>query len=277
VKRIAVLSIVRNAGIFLDKWIAHYGAAFGPENLFLILDGEDQRAPEGTRVHIRVVPHEILGRAAGDKLRAARLSSQARDLFAQGYDIVIATDIDEYIVVDPATGMSLAQYLSASSQQYSLSGLGLDVIQHLDDEEQIDPSRPFLAQRSYAQIASRYTKPSITFRPLKWGSGIHRIKGHNFRIDPNLFLIHTGMIDAQIARGLGDDADRKAQGWGAHQERREKTFRTVRRAEARDGDSVFARARRRMSVFRPIYALNKPGHMKGDAIIRIPARFRDLV
>ena len=272
-----MIATVRDGGIFLDKWIAHYGAAFGEENLYVTLDGEDQVPPEGTAVNYTTVPHVPRPMIPGEKRRAAFLTNIAKGLYDRSYDVVISTDIDEYIIVDPQVGMSLAEYLSASSQKDSLSGLGLDVIQHLDEEQDIDPGRPFLDQRRYAQVASRYTKPCITFRPLRWGSGMHRIKGHNFRIDPNLYIIHTGMIDARIAKVIGSDADRHAQGWGKHQLRREKVFRTVRSAPAIEGDVFFPVARHHMALWRPFWALNKPGHPNGDAIVRLPERFRGVL
>lgn len=276
-KQIAVIATVRNGGIFLPKWIDYYGRQFGEQNLFVTLDGDDEPYPSDTGVNFTTIPHRPLPRVPGEKRRAAYLSAQARTLFMQGYDAVIATDIDEFIMVDPREGVSLAAYLSSVEGVESLSALGLDVIQHLDDEGEIDPQSNWLAQRKFAQLASRYTKPSITFKPLDWGSGMHRIKGRNFRIDPKLFMIHTGMIDAKIAKVIGSGEDRVSQGWTAHQQRREKVFQQVRSEVAEDGDTAFPRARRRMSIFRPIYAWNKPGHIRKNSIITLPDRFSEVL
>lgn len=276
-KKIAVLATVRNGGIFLPKWIDYYGQAFGEEHLYVTLDGEDEPKPDGTGVNFITIPHRPLPRVPGEKRRAAYLSAQARVLFMQGYDAVIATDIDEFIMVDPKTGQGLAEYLGALEGRDSVSALGLDVIQHLDQEAELDPARPWLAQRRYAQLASRYTKPNITFCPLNWGSGMHRIKGYNFRIDPNLYMIHTGMIDAKIAKVIGSGEDRVSQGWSAHQVRREKVFHQVRDETAQDGDVAFSAARRHMSLWRPIYAWNKPGHVRKNSIVRLPERFAQVL
>ena len=139
------------------------------------------------------------------------MSHLARRLFKY-LDAVIVTDSDEFLIVDPSSNLSLSEYLSTSHTRASLSRLGLDVGQHLQLEGTLDLDKPFLDQRSFAHLPSRYTKPSVAFRPVTWGSGMHRIKGRNFHIDPNLYLFHFGMIDYQLATGKTADADRLATG-----------------------------------------------------------------
>ncbi|WP_371170708.1 hypothetical protein [Aliiroseovarius sp. 2305UL8-7] len=276
-KQIAAIVTVRNGGFFLQKWIDFYGRQFGEKNLFVTLDGVDQDVPPAPNVNYITTPHRPLPRLQGDKLRAAYLSAQARILFMKGYDVVVATDIDEYIVVDPQIGHSLAEYLSSISGTDSLSSLGLDVVQNLDHEDGLIVDEPWLKQRNFAQITARYTKPNIIFTPLNWGSGMHRIKGKNFQIDPNLYMIHTGMIDAKAAKLIGSADDRVSQGWSAHQSRREQVFQRIRCERAYDGDMLFPRVRRTMSLFRPIYAWNKPGHPTRNSIIRLPQRFEEAL
>ncbi|MFN3953527.1 MAG: glycosyltransferase family 2 protein [Pararhodobacter sp.] len=275
-KRICALTMVRNAGLFLPKWVAHYGAALGRENLFVILDGHDQPVPEGLEgANILRLPHRPAPRAEGDRRRARILSDFARGLF-QVHDMAIATDVDEFLVVDPAQGLGLRAYLSRL-QGAAISALGMDVGQHLEREGPLDPRRPFLEQRRFAHVSARYTKPVIITRPLTWGSGMHRIKGRNFRIDPHLYLFHFGMVDQALAAGTLGDADRLAGGWTGHLTRRGQLFEIITKAEPRDGDSFFPIARRWQSLLRPLYALNKPGTLPGKPVVAIPERFRGTV
>ena len=44
-KSIAVVSMVRNDSFFADKWITYYGSQFGYDNLYLFVDGMDQKLP----------------------------------------------------------------------------------------------------------------------------------------------------------------------------------------------------------------------------------------
>lgn len=276
-KRICALTTVRNDKVFLSKWIQHYGSVLGRENLYVVVDGHDQPIPEemGPVNFIRL-PHIPLQRVAAMRRRARVMSHIARGLYYY-FDIAIATDVDEYIVVDPALGQNLAEYLNSRSLPASLSALGLDVGQHLRLEKSLRTDQCFLTQRKFAHVSARYTKPCITTQPLVWGSGMHRIKGRNFRIDPHLFLFHFGMVDYALSTGKTLDGDRLATGWHQHLSRRERLFEIITDATPLDGDSYFPKARRYQTFHRPLYAWNKPAMIPGNPVVRIPDRFETSV
>lgn len=276
-KNIAVISMMRNDNFFVKKWIDYYGRQFGKINLYLILDGQDQPLPEGhNEINILRVPHVKLGRASGDRNRARLVSHLAKALFHR-YQVVIASDIDEFLVLDPNLNQSLAEYLQKPINHSSLSALGLDVGQHLEKELPIDPSRPFLEQRKYAHVSARYTKAVIATRPITWGSGFHRVKGKNFHIDPNLYLFHFGMVDYNISKEKEQDKALHEQGWKWHLDRRYHLFELIRSKPAVDGDTFFAKARIRQSLYRPWFAINKPGTLREKPVVQIPHRFWDTV
>ncbi len=278
-KKIAVITTVRNDRIFAKKWVEYYAHQIGASNLYMIIDGEDQEIPTDNQdINIIIVPHISQGVIAGDKSRAARASKLARKLFEEdGYEIVIATDIDEFLVLDPDCNQSLGEYLSELDFRGALSALGLDVVQKTDVESQVDLKKNFLEQRRFAVISDRYTKASIVNQPLEWGSGQHRVRGRNFRIDPNLYLFHFGNLDREFSLERSQDDARKSAGWQDHQQKRDKLYDEVRNARAIDGDARFSSARRAMSVFRPLYAWNKPGRLARNAVVTIPPRFKEVV
>lgn len=276
-KRICALTTVRNDKIFLCKWIQHYGDMLGRENLFVVIDGHDQPIPPDCGlVNFIRLPHTPLERVSAMRRRARVMSHIAKGLYYY-FDIAIATDVDEYIVVDPIVGQDLPEYLSSRKLPASLSALGLDVGQHLKLEAPLSTNRQFLLQRKFAHVSSRYTKPCITTRPVIWGSGMHRIKGRNFRIDPNLFLFHFGMVDYGLSTGKTLDGDRLATGWQQHLSRRERLFGIITESSPLDGDSYFPKARQYQTYHRPLYAWNKPAMIPGNPVIRIPDRFETSV
>jgi hypothetical protein len=276
-KTIGVISMARNDDFFIPKWISYYGRQFGYENLFLILDGLDQLLPgEHERINVIRLPHRTLRRARGDSNRSGLVSYIARALFYR-YDVIIAHDIDEILVVDPKRQMSLADYLSKPIRHASLSALGLDVGQHREQEKAIDPGRLFLEQRSYAHVSARYTKPVVATTPVNWGSGFHRVRGRNFHIDPDLYLFHFGMVDYERSKAKMDDQTLRDAGWSAHFDRRHLIFDLIIKKKAVDGDEFFRKARRRESLFRSFFAWNKPGMLSERPIIRIPERFRSVI
>ena len=276
-KAICALTMVRNDAVFIRKWVAYYGAELGRKNLFVILDGHDQDMPEGCEgANAIFLPKLHTNVVKGDRRRARVMSHFAAGLLYH-YDMVIGGDIDEFVVVDPSTGQTLAQYLSSLPPRASYSALGMDVGQHIRLENRADFSKPLLSQRKFAMLSSRYSKPSILMKPVTWGSGMHRIKGHNFKIDPNLYLFHFGMVDQKQAEVRENDEDLIKAGWGKHMARRGNLLKIIEAATPLEGDSYFATARKLQQNRRPIYALNKPKMIKGNPVVRIPERFAEIV
>ena len=269
-KHIAAITMARNDTFFLSRWIEYYGREIGTENLYIYLDGTDQDIPENAgSVHITKLPHTDMSRSAGDKYRIGKMSDLANKLLKK-YDIVIGCDCDEFLIVDPALNTSLAKYLSDKQINTTISGLGLDVGQHLTHEKPLDSSKPFLAQRAYALLSTRYTKPVVINRPVRWGSGFHSINGHNFHIDPNLYLLHFGAVDMEM---LVAKAASRGPDWVNHLKRRGNgTINDVTNRPAH-GEKWLKIARVMQRIFRPIYAWDKPGMLGIKRVVKIPNRF----
>jgi hypothetical protein len=274
--KIAIISMVRNDDMFIQKWISYYGKHFGENNLFLILDGMDQIKPKNHNINCLQVPHKKLSRSQGDKNRVQIVSSLAKSLFKR-YQRIIACDIDEFLVLDPNVKSTLSDYLLEKTNHTSLSALGIDVAQNIDEEEAIDLNKPFLSQRSFGVIASRYTKPVVACKPLDWGSGYHRVKWRNYNIDQNLFLFHFGMIDYKRSTGKTEDSSRINEGWTNHLERRFKIFEDIRLNKVVSGDAAIKSTRTKLQWIRTPYAWNKPRQSKPEVVIEIPNRFKSIV
>lgn len=276
--QIAVITSVRNDRIYLRKWIDYYGGLFGKSALFVFLDGHDQVPPDNAAgVNLIRLPHIPAPREVGDRRRAQMISQLAGALHLL-FDVVIATDVDEFILPDPARDHDLRAFLLRYQPVgATVSGLGLDIGQHMSLETALDPARPFLDQRRFAHVSARYTKPSISFAAVTWGSGLHRVKGQNFHIAPGLFHLHFGMVDYALATGKTEDADRIAQGWSGHLERREQLFAIITKATPLPFESYVETARRRQTWRRPFYAWNKPGMIPGDPVVELPTRFAGLI
>ena len=277
-KHIAALTMVRNDEFFLRKWVEYYGRELGKENLYIYYDGEDQTLHDfcqGTNAFV----HPKIGTqvVAAEKGRLRFLSERAAELFANGYDLVIGVDADEYIVVDPKLGLGLREFLSLQDIDVCLSPLGLDFGQKLGMEGDLSFERTFLSQRHYAQIGTRYTKPSIIAQPCRWGSGFHRVKGHNYHIASDLYLLHFGYADRKILEGRLGDADRVAQGWEKHIYKRSRTIKYATKKKARDFDRWTHFARVCQTWCRPPYALNKPAMFELRIVVQIPERFENVL
>ena len=270
-KRIAAITMARNDEFFLSRWIEYYGKQIGYENLYIYLDGTDQTVPENAgAANVTKLPHTDMSRAAGDKYRIDLISKLAKKLF-QDYDIVIGCDCDEFLVVDPSLKTNLREYLSNKKFNTTLSGLGLDVGQHMNLEKPLDTTLPLLSQREYALLSTRYTKPVVLNQPAQWGSGFHRVKSHNFHIDKNLYLFHFGAVDMDM---LLAKAAKRGEDWVNHLKRRGNgTINDITNRTAHS-EKWLKIARAIQTHIRAPYAINKPNMCGIKIVVKIPKRFK---
>lgn len=269
--------MARNDEFFLNRWVKYYGGQFGEENLYIYLDGLDQKPPqEAGRANVHIVEKQGIKVVSAEKLRLAFLSDRAAELFNNGYDLVIGCDSDEFLILDPKISKGLPEYLSSLKINSSVSALGLDVGQHVAEESPLDKTKPILPQRHYALINSRFTKTNIIAKPVRWGRGFHRVRGHNYHIDGNLYLLHFGNADYETLMAKYNSPDIIARGEQAHFRRaRISVVETVSNRKSVDGDSIFRLARTIQTIFRPIHAWNKPAMLGLRWVVKIPDRFKD--
>lgn len=276
-KKICALTMVRNDEFFLRRWIAYYADELGKENLYVFFDGKDQEVPAFCDGVNTVVCERVKGQvAAADKGRIDFLSLQAKELLDR-YDMVIGTDVDEFLIPDPDCGRSLPEFLSALPSRVSYSGLGIDVGQHLDKEGVIDDSMPFLSQRHHAVLSTRYTKSSIITRPVSWGAGFHRVRNRNFHIVKDLYLFHFGCVDMKRLEAKMSDKDKIDTGWTRHLKKRARTIYDVTRIKSRPWRRWVRFARVVQGIVRPPYAWNKPAMFSMKIVVNIPERFDSVV
>ena len=270
--------MARNDEFFLNRWIKYYGEEFGEENLYIYLDGLDQKIPsEAGKANVKIVEKQGIRVVEAEKKRLDFLSNRAAELFKNGYDLVIGCDSDEFLIVDTNTGKRLAEYLSSLEVKTSVSALGLDVGQHLKNELPLDKTKPILQQRNYALINSRFTKTNIIAKPVRWGRGFHRVRSHNFYIDKNLYLLHFGNADYETLMIKYDSKDIIARGEQAHFRRaRISVINTVSNKKPKNNDKFLKIARTIQTICRPIYSWNKPSMLGIRWSIEIPKRFKDL-
>lgn len=277
-KRIAVITMARNDEFFLNRWVAYYGPLLGEKNLYIYLDGLDQKAPAGAGdANVSIVEKQGVKVVDAENRRLNFLSDRAAELFGQGYDLVIGCDSDECLAVDPKVGKTLPEYLSSLDIKASVSALGVDVGQHLNCEAPLDKTKPILAQRGYALLNSRFTKACVIARPVRWGRGFHRVRGKSFHIDPNLYLFHFGNTDYDALLAKYNSPDLIARGEQKHYKRaRIRVVTDISGKRALDFDKAAPAARIIQAIFRPVYAWNKPSMLGMRWTVKIPERFRKL-
>lgn len=268
--------MVRHAALFANKWIEYYSRQLGEENVYLFIDGFDLELPANAlRINYMQEAHIAYPRVKGDRRRAHKISAFARSLFDR-YDVVMAMDIDEFVILDPSIDATLREYLQLDFNCLSVSAMGVDVGQHPDLEAPLIWEQPWLSQRQFASISDRYTKPVIAFEPLTWGSGFHRVKGKDYTIDPNIFLFHFGLVDYQVTLDRIKN-ENNHWGWSFHNKRRLQLFKKIQANTPQEGDNFMRKAKHKLVKNRSWWAPNKPAPLRGNTIIQIPERFRKVL
>ena len=221
--RVAVVTHARMENLFLQIWTAHYGRHFGTENLHLLKDGDDWSSPAEAKFGTVSTVHFHGTRQERDQQIAAVLSEYCNGLLGE-YDFVLRSDCDEIIVPDPATGDWDTVFEECRAGGY-LYTLGLDVIQHLEEEAPIDIQRPILSQRFYASVAGGYCKPNLICAPVSWTSACHEIEGKPVRLSRSLLLFHLASMDRDhLEQRLKERGDLANKSYNGHAKRRLNQF-----------------------------------------------------
>jgi hypothetical protein len=114
----------------------------------------------------------------------------------RNYDVVIFTDVDEFLVADPATFPGLRAAITAAGGPV-LRAMGLDVIQGLDREPGIDVALPVFVQRRRVRLAKHHCKTLVASVPVRWGPGFHSCSIHA-QPSTDSFLLHLKYADRAI-------------------------------------------------------------------------------
>jgi len=217
--RIAAITMVFNEPVFLPIWLNHYGIEFGHDNLFVVDHGSTDGSIDPARVlNLIRQPRGVLDE---DK-RAAFISALHGKLLSH-YDVVIYTDVDELLVIDPATEQHLADYLGRMRWD-QVSPIGMNVLHRVGQEHPLDLNRPLFHQRRFLQCDPKYFKPIIARVPMRWHAGFHRSQLEP-SYDPNLFLFHLRAMDIGIASARVENLNRIAFSRNALRKRHSVQFR----------------------------------------------------
>lgn len=202
--RIAAITMVREDAFYLQKWIAHYGAEFGQDNLYIICHGGLAHVVAICRgCNILRVPIRGAGDTVGHKQynrnRADLVQALVRGLLGY-YDFCIYADVDEFIVLDPSRGQRLREFILSHDGETVISPFGLDVVHVRNiDEAPVSLDEPMLRARTFCRVAPRYTKPSITNCNVTWEGGFHYSTHPRLHIPDGLYCFHMKWADRDLA------------------------------------------------------------------------------
>lgn len=188
----AALTMVREDAFFLKAWLRHYGGLLGRENCYVVNHGR------GADVAALAQGCNVIG-IPGDAHRNFDMKRwRMLNNFVMGlrcyYDHVIVGDVDELVVLDPASGTDLLSFLRAAPVGRVLTPLGLEVIHRTDIEPEPIGDR-ILGPRRHVRLAPHYAKPCVISVGTKIARGGHFTQYDRLHTPEHLFLLHLKYCD----------------------------------------------------------------------------------
>lgn len=195
-KLACVLTMVKDDYFFLDRWVKYYGGIFGREALYVVSHGADPRVAEiAEGCSVITLPGDF--REDFDVMRWRLFNGFAAGL--RGYhDFVIITDVDEFVVMDPKTGMRLDDFLKKRRGKVTATPVGLEVVHQPALEPDAIGDGPMLGPRRYARFTTAYSKPIIFNHEVKLSRGGHYTTDPELKVFRNLYLFHMRYVDAAL-------------------------------------------------------------------------------
>jgi len=189
---VAAVTMVREDLFFLRAWLEHYGEELGRENCYVVNHGRGEAVADLARgcnlIGLPGDPHRNF-----DAKRWRLLNNVVMGLRSY-YDHVIVGDVDELVVVDPAEGMGLLDYLAGQPIRRVLTPLGLEVIHRIDREPEPIADR-ILGPRRHVRLAPHYSKPCIVSLGTKIARGGHFTQADKLFTPEPLYLFHLKFCD----------------------------------------------------------------------------------
>lgn len=191
--KIAAITCTYNEDKFLPIWLDYYSRELGAENLYVIDDGSVSSVNKIFPNALRVPRSDTFS-----AFRPFNLATAMQGLlFTLGYDLVIFADVDEIIVPCRNTYAGLHDFFQQNNQQVYTT-LGLEIVQHLNEESGIDWAKPLFTQRKYGRFSTTYCKSQITKQPWDWAHHLHLTQlapsPH-----PQLYNCHLKLVDFEYA------------------------------------------------------------------------------
>ena len=195
------MTMVRDEAFMLPRWVAHYGRQVGTQNLLVLDDNSVDGSTDDLPCSVYRLPPAPWHREWGPT-RLQLVNGLARGLLACN-DAVIFTDVDEFLVADPAMYASLSDYLTSRTDQQVVAPMALEVMHNARVEPPLDPEQPLLGQRRFVKFSPGMCKPLVKRIGKPWRYAFHGIH-EPFAIDTDLWMFHLKYVDEGILEAVAE-------------------------------------------------------------------------
>ncbi|CAN5324071.1 hypothetical protein BH09ACT12_BH09ACT12_18440 [soil metagenome] len=188
---VAVITMARDEGTMLRRWVDHHAGHVGAENLVVIDDHSQDGSTDDLPCPVIKIP--FLRKRGFEQSRMGLLAGISAGLL-EAYDAVLFCAAEEFVVPDPDRHESLRHFVAARPGHTALGVLGLNVVHDLAREAPLRDDAPILSQRRFAKFVPLMCKPALKWVPAEWAHASHGIVCP-FTVDPDLFMFHMKFAD----------------------------------------------------------------------------------
>ncbi|WP_415920552.1 glycosyltransferase family 2 protein [Tateyamaria sp. SN6-1] len=208
-KPLGVVTMVYRDYFILERWYAYYADVVGPENLYIFSHGPDPR-------HDRIAKGANVIHIPRDetRFRFERRRWNMMSEFVTGmlmyYNWMILSDVDEFVVADPAVSDNVVDHLQTyywdpETAPVNIAPLCLDMVHYPQDEtEAIAPGDTILSRRRTFRPNRNYSKPNLVRKPVKFKPGGHANTLGERHLPDHLYMLHLKYFDRFQMEGRVD-------------------------------------------------------------------------
>lgn len=189
----------------LPRWIDYYGRQLGLQSLIVLDDNSVDGSTDNLPCTLYRLPPEPWKRRWA-KTRARLVNGMANGLLACN-DVVIFTDVDEFLVADPAKHDGLLDYLAARADRPVIAPVALELMHNTSEEPPLDAGRPVLEQRRFVKFSPAMCKPLVKRVPDLWQPAFHAIHAR-FEVDRDLWMLHLKYSDEAVLEKTAEHRNR---------------------------------------------------------------------
>lgn len=200
-KKLAIITMVRNEPYFLQRWVEYYSRIpdvaihiLDHESDFLNLGSQEILKDRTAKVFLICTPHPECERAMW-MLRTVQ--DYMRKLFEEGYERVIYAEVDEFLIPDPEKYKNLAEFLEKRDDEY-IAAQGWNVIYRPGDSPLPEMglmlkgwARRWKRESIYDICVGGATVPN-------WKVGRHGMEDRPNGPDVGLRLVHMHYADIEL-------------------------------------------------------------------------------
>lgn len=196
---LAAMTMVHEEDFFLERWLAHWRRWLPDDNIYVINHGGNADVARIARGCNQInLPYDQTKKSVNQ--RRWQILSQHASALTHFYEWVAVSDVDEFIVLDPAISDDLVGYLTdiASRDRVPSAIISFAIEMVHVPECEPDPilsGQPIIGPRRCYRLNSNYAKPSLIHRPIEFKAGGHGGNQPDLYIDPNLYNFHLRFID----------------------------------------------------------------------------------